>query len=84
MSERVGAACGHHIGAGNGGGRETSVDPPAPVSDSVRRSPRLELGRKTSAQVRGTGFTWGTFELPAAGDQSAASCSGDFPEQPVC
>lgn len=32
---RVGAACGHHISAGNGGGRETSVDPPALVSASL-------------------------------------------------
>lgn len=32
---RVGAACGHHISAGNGGGRETSVDLPAPVSESL-------------------------------------------------
>lgn len=32
---RVGAACGHHISAGNGGGRETSVDLLAPVSESL-------------------------------------------------
>lgn len=29
---------------------------------SARRHPRLERGREGSAQVPGTGFTWGTFE----------------------
>lgn len=38
------AVCGHHIGAGNGGGGEILVDPPAPVSKSAWLNPRLLRG----------------------------------------
>ncbi|OBS71444.1 hypothetical protein A6R68_00021, partial [Neotoma lepida] len=62
-SERVGEACGHHIGAWNSGGRETSVDPPAPVSESLPGgNPGSSVVEKVLYRSRGTGFTWETFE----------------------
>lgn len=83
-SGRVGAVCGHHFGAGNGGGGETSVDPPAPVSNSLPgRNPESCMVEKALHGSWALGLSQGNFRmpLPAAGDQSTASCSGDSPEQ---